>query len=71
MSKAKVVPIKGKRCPVCGRPVQQEFRPFCSRRCADKDLGQWLTGAYRVPTEEAPDDAGGASERPDDDRREP
>lgn len=71
MSKAKVVPIKGKRCPVCGRPAQQEFRPFCSRRCADKDLGQWLTGAYRVPTEESPDDAGGASERSGDDPREP
>ena len=70
MSKAKVVPIKGKRCPLCGRPAQADFKPFCSRRCADKDLGQWLTGAYRVPTEEAPDDRDGAPEGLGDDRRE-
>jgi hypothetical protein len=25
------------------------MRPFCSRRCADVDLGRWLTGHYRVP----------------------
>jgi endogenous inhibitor of DNA gyrase (YacG/DUF329 family) len=24
-------------------------RPFCSRRCADVDLGRWLTGQYRLP----------------------
>lgn len=28
--------------------------PFCSRRCADADLRQWLTGAYAIPTR--PDD---------------
>ena len=26
-----------------------EFRPFCSKRCADVDLGRWLTGAYVIP----------------------
>jgi hypothetical protein len=29
-------------------------RPFCSERCAYVDLGQWLQGGYRIPTEEAP-----------------
>ncbi|MHA1569999.1 MAG: DNA gyrase inhibitor YacG, partial [Alphaproteobacteria bacterium] len=25
-------------CPMCGARVEHEFRPFCSRRCADGDL---------------------------------
>lgn len=40
------------RCPVCGRPSLEQFRPFCSRRCADIDLGRWLGGAYRIPAKE-------------------
>ncbi len=42
-------------CPVCGkRPIAGDplLRPFCSRRCADIDLGRWFTGQYRVPAEE-------------------
>jgi endogenous inhibitor of DNA gyrase (YacG/DUF329 family) len=42
-------------CPVCRKPAVAAYRPFCSRRCADVDLGRWLTGSYRVPTDEAPD----------------
>jgi uncharacterized protein len=30
------------------------YRPFCSKRCADIDLGRWLKENYRIPTEEAP-----------------
>jgi endogenous inhibitor of DNA gyrase (YacG/DUF329 family) len=37
------------RCPICNRPAIAEFRPFCSRRCADADLSRWLTGDYRIP----------------------
>jgi uncharacterized protein len=36
-------------CPICGKPTVPRFRPFCSRRCADVDLGRWLTGQYRIP----------------------
>ena len=36
-------------CPICGKPVAAEFRPFCSRRCADVDLNRWLSGVYAVP----------------------
>jgi hypothetical protein len=36
-------------CPICGKPPAETTRPFCSRRCADVDLGRWLTGQYRVP----------------------
>ena len=25
-----------------------EFLPFCSNRCKMADLGQWLSGTYRV-----------------------
>jgi uncharacterized protein len=48
-------PIQMPRCPICGKPGAHETRPFCSRRCADIDLGRWLKGLYRVPTEETPD----------------
>jgi endogenous inhibitor of DNA gyrase (YacG/DUF329 family) len=41
-----------KRCPVCGKPVLQRFRPFCSKRCADIDLNRWLSGRYAVPVVE-------------------
>lgn len=44
-------------CPVCEAPRSEKYRPFCSKRCADIDLGRWFTGAYAVPTEEAPDTA--------------
>jgi uncharacterized protein len=36
-------------CPVCGKPSKEAARPFCSTRCADVDLGRWLTGQYRIP----------------------
>lgn len=38
-------------CPVCGRPTDPAYRPFCSRRCADVDLARWLRGDYVVPGE--------------------
>jgi endogenous inhibitor of DNA gyrase (YacG/DUF329 family) len=36
------------RCPTCGRPQAPEFRPFCSKRCADVDLQRWLSGRYVI-----------------------
>jgi hypothetical protein len=41
-----------RRCPICGNPRSDAHRPFCSRRCADIDLGRWLKEGYRVPSEE-------------------
>ena len=38
-------------CPICGKPTAPDYRPFCSRRCADVDLGRWLTESYRIPAE--------------------
>jgi endogenous inhibitor of DNA gyrase (YacG/DUF329 family) len=42
---------KGPKCPICGKPAVQDYRPFCSRACADEDLGRWLGGRYVVPGE--------------------
>ncbi len=36
-------------CPICGKDESDRYRPFCSRRCADVDLGRWLSGAYVLP----------------------
>jgi endogenous inhibitor of DNA gyrase (YacG/DUF329 family) len=53
-------------CPICGRPAVTAHRPFCSARCADVDLGNWVSGRYRIASEEEPDDAGGAAPTGDD-----
>ncbi|MDR3515155.1 MAG: DNA gyrase inhibitor YacG [Azospirillaceae bacterium] len=39
-------------CPICGRRATAEFLPFCSARCADVDLGRWVSGVYRVAINE-------------------
>lgn len=47
-------------CPICKRhPADAVYRPFCSRRCADVDLGKWFTGGYAIPVrdDEPTDDA--------------
>ena len=36
-------------CPICNKDPVTKYRPFCSNRCADLDLGKWLTGAYVIP----------------------
>lgn len=38
-------------CPICGKETDPKYRPFCSRRCADVDLGRWLTGSYVIPAD--------------------
>ncbi len=43
-------------CPICDRPTEKAYRPFCSKRCADRDLGKWLTGGYAIPAS-TPEDA--------------
>jgi endogenous inhibitor of DNA gyrase (YacG/DUF329 family) len=38
-----------RKCPICGKPAVEAFKPFCSKRCADVDLNRWLTGNYVIP----------------------
>lgn len=52
------------KCPICGKPLQPEYRPFCSRRCADVDLQRWLTGGYAVLAQE--DESGPGTESEED-----
>ncbi|CCQ74349.1 DNA gyrase inhibitor YacG [Magnetospira sp. QH-2] len=50
------VPMAGRRCLQCGKPALYAYRPFCSKRCADLDLGKWFAEDYRVPSDEEPGD---------------
>ncbi|PZN98009.1 MAG: DNA gyrase inhibitor YacG [Hyphomicrobiales bacterium] len=40
-----------KPCANCGKPAVARYKPFCSSRCADIDLGRWLKGSYVIPGE--------------------
>lgn len=44
------------KCPLCRKPADGKFRPFCSVRCRDVDLHRWLGGAYVIPVAPDPDD---------------
>jgi uncharacterized protein len=46
-------------CPICGKPVEPAFKPFCSKRCADIDLHRWLSGVYAVPAKHDDEDEDG------------
>lgn len=48
-------PEARKKCPLCGKPSEVRFRPFCSKHCADVDLARWLKGHYAIPAHEAPE----------------
>ena len=47
------------RCPGCGGPsvyaAGNSFRPFCSARCKNNDLGAWASEGYAVPADPDPD----------------
>lgn len=50
--------VKVRKCPICDEPAVFEARPFCSKRCADVDLGRWMTGRYAIPVEDDEDEDG-------------
>jgi endogenous inhibitor of DNA gyrase (YacG/DUF329 family) len=62
-------PKRPPRCPMCGRPRHERFRPFCSAACRDRDLLNWLGGRYAIPAIEVEDDGGeeGPHDLPDRD----
>ncbi|PCI64106.1 MAG: DNA gyrase inhibitor YacG [Kordiimonadales bacterium] len=37
------------KCPQCSKETEHAFRPFCSKRCADLDLGKWFNEEYHLP----------------------
>lgn len=45
-------PPHGPGCPICGKPRDLAYKPFCSKRCADVDLSRWLGGRYAIPAQE-------------------
>ncbi len=40
-------------CPICKKPTETAFHPFCSERCANVDLAKWFTDGYTIPATEA------------------
>ena len=42
-------------CPICDKPTDPDYRPFCSKRCADVDLSRWMKGNYAIPGKPAGD----------------
>lgn len=40
-------------CPMCKKASDPDFKPFCSKRCADLDLGKWMSDSYAIPGEPA------------------
>lgn len=45
--------VKTHKCPICHKLCADEkYAPFCSKRCADIDLGHWFNGDYSVPAED-------------------
>lgn len=47
-------------CPTCGGDSvygpSNPFRPFCSERCKNIDLGAWASEDFRMPTTGLPED---------------
>lgn len=45
------------KCPICKKDVEDmKYRPFCSKRCADIDLGNWFNEKYSFAAQEIDDD---------------
>ena len=57
---------EGRPCPICKKPAADRFRPFCSKRCADLDLGRWLKGSYAIAARDSEDEDERPGEREGD-----
>lgn len=41
------------KCPICKKELDDtKYKPFCCKRCADVDLGNWFNEGYTIPVEE-------------------
>ncbi len=42
-----------KMCVICAKKnASDNYKPFCSKRCSDIDLGRWFNGAYVIEGED-------------------
>ncbi len=57
-------------CPICAKDSAAKYRPFCSKRCADVDLGRWLKGGYAIPSSD-PDDIEAAFDAMEEEAQKP
>ena len=44
--------VQIEKCLICDGEVSREYKPFCSIRCKDIDLGKWFNENYRIQTQE-------------------
>ena len=58
--------MTARACPICKKPAIADYRPFCSRRCADIDLQRWLTGRYALGDDDEDGQGALRSEGPDE-----
>lgn len=56
-------PVRKVRCPQCGGESlwspENPWRPFCSERCKQIDLGAWASDSYRIPVQSEPSEFDG------------
>lgn len=55
---------------MCDAEAVSKYRPFCSKRCADRDLGKWLNASYSTPSYD-PEDMVTAQDQAEKARRKP
>jgi endogenous inhibitor of DNA gyrase (YacG/DUF329 family) len=61
------------KCPRCGKETESmanPYRPFCSERCKLLDLGNWISGAYRISRKSEDEDENGESPHDEDSEKE-
>ena len=39
---------RSRPCTICKRARSEEYAPFCSSRCRDRDLSKWFGDGYSV-----------------------
>ncbi len=54
--------VRKVRCPQCGGEAlwapENKWRPFCSERCKQIDLGAWASESYRIAGQVSDEEAG-------------
>lgn len=48
----KILKVKCPQCETQFSYYESEFRPFCTERCQQIDLGHWFKETYTVPIKE-------------------